>query len=101
MTTAIRALPRLFDQLCDDAAVFPPGNLPLDRAVPAHLEHLVSGHQRLVGPFVVAAVALPQLADLVADRPTRSVRVSKRPTRLPAPAGRHRSPREDGATAGV
>ncbi|HEX2074369.1 MAG TPA: hypothetical protein VHF92_11325 [Geodermatophilus sp.] len=76
MTTAAPAVPRLFERLCDDAAVFPPGNLPLDRAVPAHLEHSASGHRRLVGPFVVAAAALPQLAELVADRPPRSFEVA-------------------------
>jgi hypothetical protein len=76
MTTAAPALPRLFERLCDDAAVFPPGNLPLDRAVPAHLDHLTGGHRRFVGPFVVAATALPRLAELVAERPARSFEVA-------------------------
>lgn len=48
--------------LLDDAAVFPPGNLPLDQAVPAHLAHLRSPHARLVGPLVVAAKDLGALA---------------------------------------
>jgi hypothetical protein len=76
MTTTAAALPRLFEQLCDGAAVFPPGNLPLDRAVPAHLAHLASDHMRLVGPFVVAAGELPRLAELVADRPAGSFQVA-------------------------
>ena len=46
----------------DDAAVFPPGSLPLVEAVPAHLAHLERAHGALVGPFVVAASALPTWA---------------------------------------
>jgi hypothetical protein len=66
------AVPRLFERLCDDAAVFPPGNLPLAQAVPAHLEHRAGRHRRLVGPFVVAAAALPELAGLLSGRPAGS-----------------------------
>ncbi|QCC78627.1 hypothetical protein E2C04_04875 [Nocardioides daphniae] len=55
----------LLTGFCDDAAIFPPGNLALESAVPAHREHLASGHAGLVGPFIVSAAALPQLADLV------------------------------------
>ena len=43
----------------DDAALFPPGNLPLAEAVPAHVAHLTSRHRGLVGPFVVAASTCP------------------------------------------
>ena len=53
--------------LCDDAAVFPPGNLPLAEAVPAHLEHAKGAHADLVGPFVLAAKDLPSLAEVTAD----------------------------------
>lgn len=51
--------------LCDDAAIFPPGNLPLAEAVPAHRAHLASDHAGLVGPFIVSAAVLGDLADLV------------------------------------
>ena len=34
----------LFVDLCDDAAVFPPGNVPLADAVPAHVWHQGSAH---------------------------------------------------------
>lgn len=48
--------------LLDDAAVFPPGNLPLAEAVAAHRRHRTSWYAGLVGPLVVPAAALPDLA---------------------------------------
>jgi hypothetical protein len=66
----------LFTRFLDDAAVFPPGSLPLAEAVPAHLAHLESAQGPLVGPFVVAASALPSLGDLVQDLPARCFAVS-------------------------
>jgi hypothetical protein len=53
--------------LVDDAAVFPPGSLPLDEAVRAHAGHRQAPYAALVGPFVVGDARLPELADLVAD----------------------------------
>ncbi|WP_207786380.1 hypothetical protein [Micromonospora globispora] len=55
--------------LCDDAAVFPPGNMPLDQAVPVHLQHRQGPHAGLVGPLVIAAKDLPALAEVAADVP--------------------------------
>lgn len=49
----------LFAAFCDDAAVFPPGELPLDRAVPAHLRHVTAAHAPLVGPLVVPQAGCP------------------------------------------
>jgi hypothetical protein len=46
--------------LCDDAALFPPGNLPLAYAVPAQIQHLASEHRDLVGPFIVSAGECPR-----------------------------------------
>ncbi|SNR59180.1 hypothetical protein [Blastococcus mobilis] len=69
-------VPPLLRGLCDDAAIFPPGNLPLDRAVPAHREHRAAGHAGLVGAFVLDADRLPQLAGLVAGRPGGSLDVA-------------------------
>ncbi|MDV6304782.1 hypothetical protein R3P93_19645 [Rhodococcus cerastii] len=46
-------IPPLFRRLCDDAAVFPPGNAPLDVAVQQHLEYRASTFADLVGPLVV------------------------------------------------
>jgi hypothetical protein len=68
--------PPLFAGLCDDAAVFPPGSMSLVDAVPAHLRHEVSAHAFLVGPFVLAAEDLPELARLVRGREPGSFRLS-------------------------
>jgi hypothetical protein len=48
--------------LVDDAAVFPPGNLPLAQAVTEHRAHAQSAYADLVGPLVVGDLALPELA---------------------------------------
>ena len=42
----------LFTGLFDDAAIFPPGNLPVDEAVRAHRERRASPLAPLLGPFV-------------------------------------------------
>ncbi|NPC96358.1 hypothetical protein [Nocardioides sp. zg-DK7169] len=76
MTAAERLPAVLLQGLCDDAAIFPPGNLALDLAVPAHLEHLRAPHASLVGPFIVAAARLDELATLVADQPAGSFAVA-------------------------
>ncbi|TVT21395.1 hypothetical protein FNH05_34000 [Amycolatopsis rhizosphaerae] len=54
-------IPPLFRGLLDDAAVFPPGSLPLADAVPAHSRHLAAAYRELVGPLVLPASALPGL----------------------------------------
>jgi hypothetical protein len=69
-------VPPLLRGVCDDAAIFPPGNLALDRAVAAHEEHRAAGHAGLVGAFVVDAGRLPQLAELVAGWPGGSLDVA-------------------------
>ncbi len=61
MTEALRA----FMALLDDAAVFPPGNLPLAEAVTAHRGHRRSAYAELVGPLVLPAAALGGLAPLL------------------------------------
>lgn len=55
------ALGALFDGLFDDAALFPPGDAPMATAVPAHRSHRAR-LGRLVGPFVVPARRLDELA---------------------------------------
>ena len=72
----VLAVPTLLRHLCDDAAIFPPGNLPLAQAVPAHLHHRAGGYAGLVGAFVVDAGRLSQLAPLLADRPVSSFEVA-------------------------
>lgn len=74
MTRTVTVSP-LLKRLCDDAALFPPGNAPLATALPAHNQHFVSDHAELVGPFVFSAGRLSELA--VADIP-----VDNQPDRL-------------------
>jgi hypothetical protein len=66
----------LFVDLFDDAAVFPPGNMSLAAAVPAHVRHKASAHAPLVGPFVLAAKDLDHLATLVTSLEPGSFRLS-------------------------
>jgi hypothetical protein len=70
--------------LCDDAALFPPGNLPLVEAVPAHVEHLASGHRGLVGPFVVSAADVPALGALLGSAEAGTFEVA---VTVPEPSG--------------
>jgi hypothetical protein len=58
-------IPHWLTNLVDDAAVFPPGNLPLDRAVAEHRAHRASEYADLVGRFVVSDVKLPDLISLL------------------------------------
>ncbi len=54
-------IPDAYRSLVDDAAVFPPGNAPLDTALADHRAHRRSAYSDLLGPFVVTDVALPDL----------------------------------------
>ncbi|MER7330917.1 MULTISPECIES: hypothetical protein [unclassified Micromonospora] len=58
-------VPALLDGLVDDAAVFPPGSAPLPDAVAAHRRHRASWYADLVGPLLVPATRLAELADLL------------------------------------
>ena len=60
--SAAAAADALVRRLVDDAAVFPPGNAPMDRALTAHREHHGSWYAALVGPFLCADTRLPELA---------------------------------------
>ncbi|WP_308282693.1 hypothetical protein [Pseudonocardia nigra] len=51
-----------FAGLLDDAALFPPGNAPMAGAVPAHRRHRDAWYAGLVGPFLVPAARLDELA---------------------------------------
>ncbi len=53
--------PSIVRGLVDDAAIFPPGNAPLDDALAAHREHRAAPYADLVGPFVVDDRRLPDL----------------------------------------
>jgi len=54
----------LFQGLFDDAAIFPPGDLPLDRAVPAHRAHRTAWYADTVGPLLIGAGRLGELTAL-------------------------------------
>ncbi|MCF8589008.1 hypothetical protein [Gordonia liuliyuniae] len=55
-------IPTLLAGLCDDAALFPPGNALLEDAAPAHIAHENSRHAGIVGPFVFPASRLDELS---------------------------------------
>ncbi len=59
------AVPSWLSRLVDDAAIFPPGNVPLPRAVEAHREYHSAPYAALVGPFVVSDLKLPDLLEVV------------------------------------
>lgn len=59
-------VPPVWAGLVDDAAIFPPGNSPLDEAVAAHLARRDEWYADLVGSFVVTDVKVP---DIARDRP--------------------------------
>jgi len=58
-------VPPLFASFIDDAAIFPPGNSPLDEAVTAHREHRQAAYADAVGAFVVTDLRLPEVLRLV------------------------------------
>jgi hypothetical protein len=61
------SLPSYVRDLVDDAAIFPPGNAPLDEAVAAHRRHRDSSYAAMVGPFVVSDPRLPELGKLLRE----------------------------------
>jgi hypothetical protein len=66
----------LFYSLIDDAALFPPGNAPMEVAVPAHREHGAAWYAHLIGPFLCPASRLTELAaQLGSDAPEFGVAV--------------------------
>ncbi|MEH0841336.1 hypothetical protein V6U81_02935 [Micromonospora sp. CPCC 205711] len=58
-------VPRLFAGLVDDAAVFPPGSASLPDALAAHRGHRDSWYADLVGPLLLPASRLAELAALL------------------------------------
>lgn len=62
MTTAL--VPPLLTSLIDDAAMFPPGDVPLADATPAHRSHRAAWYAPLVGSFLCRASQLEDLESL-------------------------------------
>ncbi|MDN5743639.1 MAG: hypothetical protein L0H31_00795 [Nocardioidaceae bacterium] len=66
----------MFTGLLDDAAIFPPGNLPLAEAVRAHLAHRAAPYAALLGPLVVGIGDLPALGEITAALPAASLELA-------------------------
>lgn len=60
-----RSVPPLLSGLVDDAAVFPPGNMPLPEAIAGHRKHRASWYSPLVGPLLLPASALADMPGLL------------------------------------
>ena len=58
-------VPEQYRRLVDDAAIFPPGDAPLPRAVSEHREHLARAYAGLVGAFVISDIRLPELIEVL------------------------------------
>ena len=76
----------LFARLVDDAAVFPPGLAPLDRAVAEHIARRDHPHADLVGPLLVPAAAADDLVALARPAPLRVGLIGRPGTPLAAMA---------------
>jgi len=55
-------VPTYLNAFVDDAAIFPPGNAPLEQAVADHVDHRDEEYADLVGGFVVSDVKVADLA---------------------------------------
>ncbi|MFG2692593.1 hypothetical protein ACIHEI_11520 [Kitasatospora sp. NPDC051984] len=62
-------VPELYRGLFDDAAVFPPGDLPLAEAVPAHRAHRAAPYAGAVGPLLAPVDKLDELASAAPEFP--------------------------------
>jgi hypothetical protein len=60
--TSDTGIPPLFAGLCDDAAMFPPGNATAEDALPAHARYREAWFAPLVGPFLIGTGHLDAVA---------------------------------------
>lgn len=67
----------LFAGLVDDAAVFPPGQAPLPRALAEHHEHRAAWYAAMVGPLLVPASGVGELVTLAGGTPVGVVVVAR------------------------
>lgn len=58
-------VPQLFEGLVDDASMFPPGSASASEALAAHILHRTAWYSSFVGPLLVPASAVPELAVLM------------------------------------
>jgi hypothetical protein len=64
------SIPAFLNSFVDDAAIFPPGNAPLEQAVADHVAHRDEEYADLVGGFVVSDVKVADLAKVVSTSST-------------------------------
>jgi hypothetical protein len=74
--TEAQAVPALFRHLVDDAAMFPPGDLPPAEALAAHDRHRQAPYRDLVGPFVCTDDQLTTVAGQAAGLAQRPLQVA-------------------------
>ncbi|MBU3062162.1 hypothetical protein KO481_11575 [Nocardia sp. NEAU-G5] len=72
----------VFDSICDDAAIFPPGNLPLAEALAAHPTHHRAWYSALVGSFVLSAAHIGGLPGVPHERLAISLTLPQGPAGL-------------------
>lgn len=83
----------LLDRLIDDAAIFPPGNAPLDVAIRDHQRHRSSAYASLVGPLLVRDIDVARVPELAEGRLEIGVIATSGPSGLEqAAAGLHDFP---------
>ncbi len=61
------SIPAYLNSFVDDAAIFPPGNAPLEQAVADHVDHRDEEYADLVGGFVVSDLKIADLAGCLPD----------------------------------
>jgi hypothetical protein len=66
-------VPALFHGLVDDAALFPPGNAPMHRAVADHRHHRSAPYAGLVGRFLCPVSRFEELRGELGDGPTLEI----------------------------
>jgi hypothetical protein len=62
------SIPAFLNSFVDDAAIFPPGNAPLEQAVADHFDHRDEEYADLVGGFVISDVKVADLDKVVEQR---------------------------------
>src|SRR3954454_13082664 len=76
---ATMTVPTYLNAFVDDAAIFPPGNAPLEQAVADHVNHRDKEYADLVGGFVVSDVKIADLAQTVGGRAPSEASDQSRP----------------------
>src|SRR4051794_18772327 len=70
---ATMTVPTYLNAFVDDAAIFPPGNAPLEQAVADHVNHREEEYADLVGGFVVSDLKVADLSSVLEERGSANV----------------------------